>query len=232
MRSVILCLSVAVGLLAVRCTQPADADAAHWSAYKLALGHGDLNTAIAEVNAILARDTLNVSAADTLLRLYFVKGNFVSAWQVGKRIPEPDGVQKNLLAKSALKAGKPAEAKRLFLELDQADSTALNLHARYRLASLHFNDKEYELALDQLNRIVKDEESMELSIPVSGDSKVAQNVPLYAASFNFAGFVFLQEGDLETAETYFNEALRVMPDFQLASNNLELLAQKKQEPGG
>ncbi|MEZ5023816.1 MAG: hypothetical protein R2728_11255 [Chitinophagales bacterium] len=50
---------------------------------------------------------------------------------------------------------------------------------------------------------------------------------MYAASWNFAIFIQLLNGDLAAAEEYFNEALRAQPNFALAKNNLVLLNQEK-----
>jgi len=220
-------LTIASLALVIGCTTPQSQIDQHWKAYKTAIYHGDIPTAVVEVNAIYACDTTSQSVLDTLMRLYYLQGNHVSAYNVGTQIDEPVKIHQTLIGESAMKLGLNEEAKKWFLQAEDADSTGLNLGAKYRLAALHYNDEEFDEALAVLNEIVKDEKSLELQTQISGDNSVVQNVMLYAASFNFAGFIFMDMNDFDTAETYFSEALRAQPDFVLAKNNMSLLAEKR-----
>lgn len=199
----------------------------HWDAYGMAMSHGDVITAITAVNAIYASDTADQMALDTLMRLYFIRGNHLSAYQSGKKLRKQSTIHKNILAEAAINLGKGEEAMALYEEIDREDSLGLTLNARYKLATLYFNQEDYPKALDALGQIVTDPQSMELKTRIAGDNAVSQQVVLYAASHNFAGYVFLMMNEFDTAEDHFSEALRIQPDFVLASNNMNQLAEKR-----
>ena len=201
----------------------------HWNAYKLAMIHGDIPTAIVEVNSIYALDTTSQSVLDTMMRLYFVQRNFVSTYKVGAKIDDKDFIHKSILAESTLQLGLVNETKALMMDIEANDSVGLNISTKYKLATMHFNDEEYAETLQLLGKIVDNEVSLEQATRISGDDNVTQNVSLYAASHNFAGFVFMQINEFDTAEDHFTEALRVQIDFQLAKNNLVQLEEKRAE---
>lgn len=198
--------------------------ARHWKNYYMALSHGDLGSAIVEVNAICALDTSSQSSLDTLMRLYYLSGNFVSTYKVGEKLREKKTIHKKFMAESALKLGFTSEAKQWMIDIEENDSAGLNIASKFKLASIHYNDQEFEEAIALLGKIVDDDASFELRTKITGDSSVEQEVSYYAASHNFAGFVFLNLENYESAEAHFREALRVQPDFQLAKNNLAELS--------
>ena len=70
------------------CTTDQTEISQHWSAYKVAMKNADVTSAIAEVNAVLAYDTTNQNAIDTLSRLYFIQGNSFGAYNLGIKIAE------------------------------------------------------------------------------------------------------------------------------------------------
>lgn len=184
--------------------------------------NGDVNTAIVEVNAIYAIDTTDQAALDTLSRLYFVKGNYFSTYQVIHRMKKVDGIQRNMLAESSMQLGKVEEATALYSDLIQTDTTDNLLNLKFKLATLHYTSENYEEALSLLSDIVAEDASLERQTTIKVDGGL-QKVSLYAASHNFAGYIFLISGDYETARAHFNEAIRADENFTLPRNNLNEL---------
>ncbi len=217
-------------LLTIQCTTPRTQMDKHWKNYRTAINNGDVATAIVEVNSIFAFDTTNQSVLDTLSRLYFIAGNSFGAFNTSKKINEKTKEQKMIMAESALQIGMQSEAKSLFTELNEMDTTGNNIGIQYKLATLHFGDKEYEEAIILLNDITVNENSTKQSTRVKMSENSFQNVSLYAASWNFAGYIQLLSGDYDAAEKYFDEALRAQPDFELAKNNLAQTKTEKAKP--
>lgn len=221
-------LVIAVTVLAlVHCTTPRTEMNKHWKNYTLAISNGDIATAIVEVNSIYAFDTTDQAVLDTLSRLYFISGNSYGTFNTVKRIKERSRDQKMMMAESALQIGIKSEAKTLFTELNEADTSGNNIGIKYKLATLHFGDKEYEEAINLLNEVTLNDNSTKQTTRVKVGDNAYQEVSLYAASWNFAGYIQLLSGDLQAAEEYFNESLRAQPNFTLAKNNLELLNQEQ-----
>lgn len=211
------------------CTTPGMQVKKHWAVYQQAMSYGDLHTAIVELNSIYVYDTTKLAVLDTLSRLYFMSGNSLGAYKTIKKLKEINIDQQAMLAESALKIGLDQEAKTSFSELVERDSTGTNIRAKYTLATLHYADKEYKAAIDLLDKVAQDENSVKETISVNIGDGLQQKVSLYAASWNFAGFVMLETKEYETAEKYLKEALRAQPNFQLAINNMELLMQLNEE---
>lgn len=221
---------VLILLLVVQCTTPRTEMDKHWRNYRSAISNGDVATAIVEVNSVFAFDTTDQAVLDTLSRLYFISGNSYGAFNTSKRIKEKSKDQKMIMAESALQIGMQSEAKSLFSELNKVDTTGNNLGIKYKLATLHFGDKEYEEAIVLLNDITVNENSTKQATRVKTGENSYQEVSLYAASWNFAGYIQLLSGDYDAAEKYFGEALRAQPDFELAKNNLSQTAIEKAKP--
>ncbi|MEZ5008519.1 MAG: hypothetical protein R2753_10265 [Chitinophagales bacterium] len=219
--------AIVIVLAVIQCTTPRTEMNKHWKNYNTAVSNGDIATAIVEVNSIYAFDTTNQAVLDTLSRLYFISGNSYGAFNTTKRINNKSRDQKMIMAESALQIGMQGEAKALFTELNDADTSGSFIGIKYKLATLHFSDKEYEKAIALLNEVTLHDNSMTQTTRVKVGDNSFQDVSLYAASWNFAGYIQLLNGDLAAAEEYFNEALRAQPNFALAKNNLVLLNQEK-----
>ena len=53
----------------------------------------------------------------------------------------------------------------------------------------------------------------------------------YAEAYNELGNIYKDKPEYDKAEKAYKEAIRLKPNFDLAQKNLELLLQKKKEPG-
>lgn len=211
----------------VQCTTPRGEINKHWKNYANAMTNGDIATAIVEANAIYTIDTTNQAVLDTLSRLYFISGNSFGAFQTTRKLTERNHAQRLILAESAYQIGNRSAAKQYFSEANSADTTSNNIGLKYKLATLHFDDKEYQEAIHLLNEVIQNERSQKVSTRTNHAEGQFQDVSLFAASYNFAGYIQLLNGQFEIAENYFNTALIAQPDFILAKNNLAQLAKEK-----
>ncbi len=199
----------------------------HWASYDSAMSNGDINSAIAEVNSVLAFDTSNQAAIDTLSRLYFIQGNTFGAYKLASKLEEKNNDHKVILAETAMQLGHSEDAKKYFIELNKIDSTGNNIGAKYKLATLHFNDEEFKEAIELLGQITNNENSAKQTTRVNLENGAFQDVSLYAASWNFAGFIQSLVQDFDTAEKYYDEAIRAQPNFILAKNNKARLVEQR-----
>lgn len=228
MNRIKLVAAIAIALTISACTTQQMEIDNHWTAYNVAMDNADINSAIAEVNAVLAFDTTDQAVIDTLSRLYFIMGNSFGAYKLAGKLEDKSNDHKVILAESAMQLGHSEDAKKYFLELNKIDSTGENISNKYKLATLHFNDEEFKEAIQLLGEITKNENSSKQATRVNMENGAFQDVSLYAASWNFAGFIQSLVQDFDTAEEYYDEAIRAQPNFILAKNNKERLAAQRE----
>ncbi|MFQ6604257.1 MAG: tetratricopeptide repeat protein [Fidelibacterota bacterium] len=101
--------------------------------------------------------------------------------------------QANKLAES----GQIVAAKKLF---DQCFSTTQDPDALYGLAYCSYAEKNYDLAITQLNEIILVE-------------------PHHVEAYNLAGIIAAQTGDYDSAKTLFGAAIEYDPQFVDAQRN-------------
>jgi tetratricopeptide (TPR) repeat protein len=218
---------VLISLVSFACVSSQKEIEKKWEVYDFAMNHSDITSAISQVSEILAFDTTNQAAIDTLARLYFVQGNTFGAYKLANKITEKNNDHKQIIAESAIELGYAEEAKKYLLELVASDTANLNLSNKYKLATLHFTADELKEAIVLLGEITSNEASTQQSTRVNLENGAFQDISLYAASWNFAGYIQSMVQDFEAAEDYYNEALRASPNFILARNNMERLADQK-----
>jgi tetratricopeptide (TPR) repeat protein len=214
-------------LIIISCSSPKQKIAEHWAVYEFAMEHGDVTSAVNQMSAILAFDTTNQSAIDTLARLYFIQGNSLGAYKLANKIADKNSDHKQIIAETAIALGYADEAKKYLLELNAADTTGENIANKYKLATLHFSAEELKEAIVLLGEITANENSTKQSTRVNLDGGGFQDISLYAASWNFAGYIQTLVQDFDAAEQYYDEALRASPNFILAKNNKERLKEQR-----
>jgi tetratricopeptide (TPR) repeat protein len=116
--------------------------------------------------------------------------------------------------------------------------------AYYNLAWIHFENSEYETAISFLNKGLKlDPKNSKLTIEKAQaliklgfhqealtlfEDVISQNGfvnPLdKAKAFRGKGFIFLEEGDVNSAERFFQESFQYEPDNDIAKNELQLIS--------
>ncbi len=229
MRNFKFTVAILVLLFMVACSSPEKKIAEHWKIYDFAMDHADITSAINQVSSILAFDTTNQSAIDTLARLYFIQGNSLGAYKLANKITEKNIDHKQILAESSIQLGYAEDAKKYLIELNAADTTGDNIANKYKLATLHFSDEELKEAIVLLGEITSNENSTKQSTRVNLENGAYQDISLYAASWNFAGFIQTMVQDFDAAEQYYDEALRASPNFILAKNNKDRLNQQRLE---
>lgn len=97
-----------------------------------------------------------------------------------------------------------------------------NTNVQYQMAYIQYSIKRYAEAEANCGLMLaklKDEETIELS-KSDGSSQV---VSFKAAVYNLQGLMAVEQGKGEEAKGYFNQALALNPDFELAKKSLEAL---------
>lgn len=193
--------------------------------YAKAIEYGDLNTAIVAAHTILANSPNDYHYMDSLVGLYYTSGNLVAAVNVGNDIlaaaPQNTTVRE-LVANSLIALDLSADA---LVHYNELYTRTGNLVYLYNVATTQFNMKNYTDCGFTVERLLKAESNM-VKVNIATAEGDAQDVPIKAAALNIKGAIAMELNSLAIAKENFEEALKVAPDFALAKNNLETLANR------
>ena len=185
----------------------------------LATEYGDSQTKVQNILSIISLEGENSSYKDSLAIAYFQNNNFLSAHLTSKEllIKKPNNVilsEINAISLTKLNATKEAidAYEKLFLLTNKMSDG-------YQLAFLQYSIKRLSEAKVSITRALECEpmEKAYLQFPVDKNSN--QNVPLKAAAYNLKGLISFELKEYSEASTFFNESLKIMPEFATATQN-------------
>ncbi len=191
------------------------------SIYNNALNHGDINVAINACYEIIGFDSTKTNFYDTLVYLYLNTNNegatFLAARSSLKYNPNNDKMTR-VAANFAKSLGMADTAiayyKRTFVINN-------NLENLYDMAQVQYNAG-YDAAAEQTaDMIIKSPDSEKTMIAISLGKETPQQIPMKAAAYNIKGTILISLGSKEVALKYFDEALKIAPDFRVAKKNKE-----------
>lgn len=199
-------------------------------AYAMAIDMGDTNAAIAAIYQMNAKNPNNTNKLYALALLYFEKKEYDQAVNVCNLILKQNS--KHIKGLQLLAACYQADDNAIgaILVYKQLDSIAPSANNRYQMATIMYGKKKFQEALNHLQNIISDsllvKETMNMSYQNLNKQNLSQNVSTQAAACNMAGFILMENGDIENAQALFEKALKIQPDFQLAKGNLAFIQKK------
>lgn len=221
MNKVLLLFLAVSSLLLSSCDNAKKMVETEWAVYESTMEHGDVISAIATLNRIVAVDKYNANALDTLAILYLKSGSNEAAAKLAFRalnVRESDALIR-VLGKANKNLGKYEVALENFNKLLAKNPD--NLEIRYDVAYTYIN-------LGRVNEAVPHIQSM-IQNPNSGSELMkeffdggSQLLPYRAIAFNMLGFIQSQAGQTDAAIQSYETALQIFPRYYLASNNLKL----------
>jgi tetratricopeptide (TPR) repeat protein len=93
----------------------------------------------------------------------------------------------------------------------------------YKLSEVYFNKKEYQNALNVLSKLVSDTtiKASTIALGFTKNNQTAeQSVPVLAAAYNLIGYTYLINQNPNESIKFFQKAIAIKNDFELALNNL------------
>ncbi len=185
----------------------------------------DYSTATLVAQSIYLEDTINnVSMLDSLLILYRIIGNNNSAARINELYGNKISTYRGLRSISeALRVKGDFDGSLKILNKIEEQFPDENLLTEYDLGQIYFSKKDFASSKTHLNKVLSHPKAKEQTLAVYTNDFV-QIVSYYDATRNILGFIAMSEGDFVLAQKTFDEILTDNPDFQLAKNNLTLLA--------
>lgn len=196
----------------------------HKSIVKNALKYNDANTAIHSMHLIIALEGKQSTYKDSLAFIYFKSGRYQSSHLLTKELLQYKPADTKLLELNAFSLQHLGLFKKAIESFEALFTKTLNMTHGYQLAQLQYKMKRYDEAKITINQALLckiPEENVLLQFPV--DNQNNQNVPLKAAIYNLQGLVDFEIGDKKSAISAFKEALKISPEFTMATQNYNAL---------
>jgi len=189
--------------------------------YEKALSLGDINVAINACYEIMAYDSTKTNFYDTLVYLYLNTNNegstFLAARSSLKYRPNNDKMTR-VAADFAKSLGMADTAIAYYKRTFVINNKLENL---YDIAQVQYNAGYDAAAEATADMIIKAPDSEKVMIGISLAKETPQQIPMKAAAYNIKGTILIALGSKEVALRYFDEALKIAPDFRVAKKNKE-----------
>ena len=191
------------------------------SIYKKAKSYNDPSVAINSLYKMIAIQPENVLLKDSLMREYLTISQWAPYYMISREIlaMQPNNlfaleVSCISLQNLGLKQQALNEYESLYLKSDRID-------VLYTISFLQFELKNFTESLTNLDILINNSETEEMSVSVSKSDNSVQEVLIRAQLNYLKGLIYLEQSKNEDAKKYFNIALTISPDFQNAIDRLK-----------
>ena len=191
------------------------------SIYKKAKSYNDPSVAINSLYKMIAIQPENVLLKDSLMREYLTISQWAPSYMISREIlaMQPNNlfaleVSCISLQNLGLKQQALNEYESLYLKSDRID-------VLYTISFLQFELKNFTESLTNLDILINNSETEEMSVSVSKSDNSVQEVLIRAQLNYLKGLIYIEQSKNEDAKKYFNIALTISPDFQNAIDRLK-----------
>lgn len=201
----------------------------HLKVYANALKYGDVQSAIYATQNIIANEGENSSFKDSLALLYYNSNNALSCHLLCEELLKSKPADVTLLELNATSLKSLGATKDAIEAYEKLFAVSQNRYHGYELAQLQFGISRLAEAIVTINQAMERTKELEAKITFNIDKNQSQQVPLNAALLNLKGLVTYELKDEKTAASLFDDALKIMPEFEAAKQNkkaIEALGKK------
>ena len=191
------------------------------SVYNQAMRFGDYDAARYALYTLRAKHPENISYLDSLIRIYFITGNWAQCIFAGTDYNAKDTSNVGVMEMMAISNSNLARNKDALELYEKIYGKSRQLYHAYQIAVHQYIMQRYGECAQTIDLIVNDTTSATELINIDIDKGKGQQVPIRASALNLRG-VLLKEINMNAkAKENFEAALQLAPDFVLAKNNLE-----------
>jgi tetratricopeptide (TPR) repeat protein len=195
--------------------------------YNTALKYGDIEVARTAMYSLLAKHPDSISYLDTIARLYFSAGNYVQCALSSKDYLTKDTTNLFVREMLAISYSSLNKSKEALEQYEILHASTKSVYHAYQIAVLQYVLKRYGECEATLAEIIANPKSADEKVSMSVDQNSTQQVPIKAAAYNIKGVMQKELNKPDEAKVFFEEAIKVFPDFALAKGNIESLNKAK-----
>ncbi len=190
--------------------------------YRKAMDYGDFTVARTAILQLMVKYPTKPEWKDTLISIYGMMGMYEQAILIGEDILKSKGTDTTTLKIVAISYENLGALSKAIEYYDKVLALKDEILIRYKLSVCQYGLQRYGEAKANIYKILEDNRAKENKITINYESS-SQEVSLLAAAMNVAGIILTDEGKHEEAKVYFESALKLEPNFILASNNLQVV---------
>lgn len=180
----------------------------------------DWEVAITALHNMLAIRPERSDLLDSLALTYYNNQQFVQSKLVASTVTQGNPSNLTMWLISAMSNEKLGLVKDALRDYEQLYARTTDLYYLYQMIVQQYALKRYGECTANIDRVLGMEEADDEQVTLYFN-KEQQEVPMKAAVLNLKGVIALEMGNAEFAKTCFQDALEIMPNFELAKGNLE-----------
>lgn len=198
----------------------------NYAVYRNGLAYGDLLTAKHALYEMIAINPANKNLKDSLMLVYFRLEAFPQSILLSKEIlaDKPDDAL--VLEVKAISEQNLRLTKEALETYEKLFAKSKDLYHLYQIGVLQYQLKRFGESTLSLSQLIKAEGVDKKEIVITNANGQSQKVSMKAGAFNILGVQSLETNALQEAKAYFQEALKIAPDFDLAKGNLKVVEDK------
>ncbi len=172
---------------------------------------------------LMAIDSKNTIWKDSLCTIYFRTGAYRQCLTIASELISIRPADQRLMAIIAFSEKNLGMVKEALVLYEKLYPLTGDLYDLYEIAGIQFSLKRLGECEQSVNKLINALTSEQITISLSYDLDQKQMVPVKAAALNLKGVIMQEYGKKQEAIHYFEDALKIYPEFTLAKKNLQLL---------
>jgi tetratricopeptide (TPR) repeat protein len=175
---------------------------------------------------LIAENPNNIQLWDSLALIYFEQQQYASAALVAQEVVgvmPSDMFATEIAAIAFERLGVKNKALGYYEKLYLDESNDLN--TLYKMAFLQNDLKLYEEAVNSTELLIANPKSKEIKLVFPTADGKGQEVTMESASLRLKAMIEVDRGNKEKAKEYYNQVLKVYPNFEVVKKQLEELSQ-------
>ena len=195
--------------------------------YNTALKYGDAEVARMAMYSLFAAHPDSICYLDTIARLYFSSGNYVQCALSSKDYLTKDSANLFIREMLAISYNSLNKTKESLEQYEMLYAKTKNVYHAYQIAISQYLLKRYGECEATLTEIISNPKAGDEKVAMNVDQNSSQQVPIKAAAYNLKGAMSQQLNKPDEAKLFFEQAIKLFPDFVIAKGNLESLNKPK-----
>ena len=191
--------------------------------YQMALRYNDPAIAKARLYDLIERNPDNPRYRELLGNIYFEMEQYSSAALVALDLLQINDKSIPALEIAAYSLEQLGALDRALPHFESLHLLSGDLFSLYKTSYLQYSLKKYDEALNSTIMLIKNNKSADEMLAFPKKDNTTQEVSMQVAALNLKGLIYKEQGNKEEAKAAFDEALKAVPDFELAKENLAAL---------